>query len=901
MKLEKHAPLDLNPTTPGELAVEPDTDLDVPEIGLPASGIEMAPSESRGPLAMAGADFAPATLPHTRGGGPAPQPRRAAVAAPDFGGGLYIAAAIASLLWAAMAVYALGFQPPPVSVEFAPFQTAVFVVFAIAPIGFIWIAAYCVRQGARLAGEVVRTKTMAEDLLEPAAIAATQTGSVVEGIRLEIASAVQAAADARAELLSLRQALAEETGALAKATKHSVNITHELRDKLGRERESLGALTAKLDARATTVEESITRQARMVAEASDLAQTQIGEAEAALAARAADLAGAAADANEAARIASEDLARQAARLETATVGVADQIQAMEDTLTGQRAALVTVAHNVRADHEDFSLQVETQRAQLAEILAHAQLGAAELNEAAGAAMDTMAELAGAAAAQVKEFSEASREERDQLAATALQSLGALSEAAKYEREALESEVGQTLQAMSEAAARERESIEEQVRLRLADLAGAAGEVRDALEADALRSVETMSQAAEHTSKVAEGYNESARKKMEELAEAAFAASQQAEAAFETRLNDAANLIGRSAGLVDMAADKSTGRLEQVAASTQAILSELESAITAFEARVVELPAKTQSQIDQLRSTLSGSFNDLLASARAAAEETQAIDAAFQDRVKRNYEMLSEAVRLMGVVSARPGGSNSLLAGARASQAAAQSEAQLTSQSAAPPPPAGAVASPPPAPAATPPPPRPAGSDDEDAAGRARRPFSFMNRAPSAALAGLRPRLKLSPTSADAEVSQVFEAAADPATPEGGWTWQELLSSMDDAPEAGHLADRLIGEIEALGADTAALLPGARIDEIAAVLAAGDQAGARSVVRHLAPTAVRRLARRLMAERGLRSHAERFVEGHAKAVEAAIARDKAGPGLADLLDSEEGRAFLLFDAALGDLR
>ena len=41
---------------------------------------------------------------------------------------------------------------------------------------------------------------------------------------------------------------------------------------------------------------------------------------------------------------------------------------------------------------------------------------------------------------------------------------------------------------------------------------------------------------------------------------------------------------------------------------------------------------------------------LMASAHRAADETQAIDAAFQERVKRNYEMLSEAVQLMGVVA-----------------------------------------------------------------------------------------------------------------------------------------------------------------------------------------------------------------------------------------------------------
>ena len=154
------------------------------------------------------------------------------------------------------------------------------------------------------------------------------------------------------------------------------------------------------------------------------------------------------------------------------------------------------------------------------------------------------------------------------------------------------------------------------------------------------------------------------------------------------------------------------------------------------------------------------------------------------------------------------------------------------------------------------------------------------------------------------MSEVFEtpAAEAPAGAEaGGWTWQELLSSMDDAPvEEGQLADRLMGEIESLGVDIAALLPSARIEEIAAVIEAGDASGARTVVRHLAPAAVRRLSRRALAERPLRAHAESFVARYAAELEKA--RDGREDGaISRLLACEEGRTFLLFDAALGEAR
>ena len=77
-------------------------------------------------------------------------------------------------------------------------------------------------------------------------------------------------------------------------------------------------------------------------------------AEAALAARAADLAAAAGEASEAARMAGDDLARQAIRLEAASVTVGEQVQVVEEGLGQQRAALVALSHTMRADQEDLA-------------------------------------------------------------------------------------------------------------------------------------------------------------------------------------------------------------------------------------------------------------------------------------------------------------------------------------------------------------------------------------------------------------------------------------------------------------------------------------------------------------------------------------------------------------------
>jgi hypothetical protein len=52
----------------------------------------------------------------------------------------------------------------------------------------------------------------------------------------------------------------------------------------------------------------------------------------------------------------------------------------------------------------------------------------------------------------------------------------------------------------------------------------------------------------------------------------------------------------------------------------------------------------------VRNTVEEGLAALAAASRKAAADTEALDVGFQERVRRNYDMLTEAVRLMGVVS-----------------------------------------------------------------------------------------------------------------------------------------------------------------------------------------------------------------------------------------------------------
>jgi hypothetical protein len=319
-----------------------------------------------------------------------------------------------------------------------------------------------------------------------------------------------------------------------------------------------------------------------------------------------------------------------------------------------------------------------------------------------------------------------------------------------------------------------------------------------------------------------------------------------------------------------------------------------------EARAAGLPAAARDQADQVRAAVAAGLDDLMAQARRTAEEAQAIDVAFQERVRRNFEMLSEAMRMMGAAAVTP-------------------PAPLAAAAYSAPP----VAAPP---VATPPPPPPApGRKARSAAaapseavptpaGPADSPIS------AAALPGrlgLRTRLRFTPTATDQEFTAVFDAAGGPpgalaAAGEaedgeegedgsGAWTWKDLLASLDSADGDGERLEEVLGaELVRMGIDAAALLPKGRVDEIAAAVQTGDVEGGREVVRKLAPAATRRIARRLFTDEEIKRRTEVYVRRYRTLIDDAIGRDAAGFLLAELLNADPGRAFLLLDAAAGDM-
>lgn len=752
---------------------------------------------------------------------------------PPAGWPVWLIAMAVAVLWAAAPIaFAVGYRSNVAPLQYDPFALGVFALLSIGPAAFVLLAAYMIRQAQKMAFEARRGRAMAEDMLAPAVVAAARAGDVTLAVRDEIARAAAAADEARETLMAMRDALAFETDKLTGATAQTVRTASELAGTLGRERSEMSALAQTLDAQAAKVADAITLQARMVTDATGVAETQIREAEAALSARAADLAAAAGEASTAARTAGEDLTRHIARLETAGMGVAEQVRAVEAGLSEQRAALVALSQSLKTDQDVFAGEAQAHAAKLAAFIDEAQASASEMGERAASGSEQLRRLMSDAALQFRDLAETAKAEREEFGQSTLQSL----------------------EAVSAAAADQRAQLDAQTRAAIAALAKAAEETREA--------------AARHAA--------AAREQVDNLSEAAFGAGQKANQVFEARLEEARALIEQSSKMVEDAGAATARKLEQGAASARAAMDELGAMLTELEERASRLPAAAAGQADQVRALVADGMDELMAQARRTAAEAEAIDAAFQDRVRRNFEMLSEAVRLMGAAATTP---------------------------------APTLAAPAPAPAGAHPPtprrsrrtthPAPAEPPADDAAALADR-------------LGLRNRIRFTPTATDREFSAVFEAAAGAPPPaaaldaeeseDGGdtWTWKDLLASLDGSDADGEgLEETLAAELARMGVDAGKLLPAARIDEIAAAVQTGDVDGAREVVRKLAPAATRRIARRLFTDEEIRRRTEVYIRRFRTLTGDAIQRDPGGETLAGLLESAGGRTFLLLDAAAGD--
>lgn len=785
-----------------------------------AAALHAQPAPDLGPLTVS-ADAPPIAMDET----PPPAPvaaRRPTVQA--SGGNAYLIAGLASALWIGGVASWFAYEFGSGAVPLEPLRLAVYALIALAPAGLAIMLAHAVRQGAHLALETRRARDMAEALVGPTALAAHQTGQVLTSLRGDIDQAALAAERARNDMALLREALAQETTRLNEAAESAGRTARRLTDQLGREREQMGALGVQLDSQAAGVVDAVERQSRMVVDASDLAQTQLREAEAALAARAADLAAAANEAQDAARAAADDLARQTLRLETAGTGVAEQIQSVEEGLSQQRASLVTAAYALRTDQEDFSAQIESQRAQFTEQLSLTRSAAGELN----------------------------------------QTTGDVSDALKAQVEA----VTDQFRALVDLSQREADGFDHATKLALDRFEALAAEARDLLVEETRRALSALQATADEQRAAAAAAIEQAQIRADRLGESLFDAAQKADEAAEARIDGARKIVNQTADMVDLTGEKVVERLEGTLERMTAALAQVESAVAEMDARADRLPQEAAARVDAVRASIEQGLAALSAASKKAADDTEVLEAGFEDRVRRNYEMLTEAVRVMGVVSGD-------------TPASRRREPLLSVPT-------------PETPRYKPRPaePRPAPKPEPVAKPAEERSF------------GLRGRLRLEPTE-DAPPAPVqdepldwYDLAGD-LNVEGHETPLELDAPVVTPVDAAVLADRVTAAIRRMGVDPNALLPRARIEEAARALSAQEPDRARQIVRRVAPAAVRSVSRRILADAELRADADAYVRAFGREMQD-HARQGDAHDVQARLATDEGRAFMLLDAAIGDL-
>ncbi len=787
-----------------------------------AAALQAQPLPDLPPLAVS-ADAPPAVV--NEAAPPSPVTTRRATAQKS-GGNAYLIAGLASALWIGGVASWFAYEFGSGAVPLEPLRLAVYALIALAPAGLAIMLAHAVRQGAQLAVETRRARDMAEAMVGPTALAAHQTGQVLTALRGDIDQAALAAERARNDMTLLREALAEETVRLNEAADSAGRMARRLTDQLGREREQMGALGVQLDSQATGVVDAVERQSRMVVDASDLAQTQLREAEAALAARAADLAAAAGEAQDAARAAADDLARQTLRLETAGSGVAEQIQSVEEGLSQQRAALVTAAYALRTDQEDFSAQIESQRAQFIEHLSMTRSAATDLTHTTGDANAAMKAQIEAAADQFR--------------------------------------------ALVDLSQREADGFDHATKLALDRFEALAAESRDVLIEETRRALTALQATAEEQRLAAAAAIEQAQIRADRLGESLFDAAQKADDAAEARIDGARKIVNQTADMVDLTGEKVVERLESTLERMTAALAQVEAAVAEMDDRASRLPNEAAARIDAVRVSVEDGLAALSAASKKAAEDTEALESGFQERVRRNYDMLTEAVRVMGVVSGDSPNSR-------------RREPLLSV----------------PTPEAPRYKPRPVEPRPEP------KPEPIAKPADERAF-GLRGRLRLEPTETPAPATAKDEAM----------DWNDLVDGTDqeaeaqevplelDAPvpsaaDADALADRITAAIRRMGVDPNALLPRARIEEAARALSLQEPDRARQIVRRVAPAAVRSVSRRILADADLRADADAYVRAFGLEMQDQARRGDVHDVQARLA-TDEGRAFMLLDAAIGDL-
>jgi hypothetical protein len=277
----------------------------------------------------------------------------------EVSGVLYFSAAV---LWLAMvASYHVGFLGPEGFARLSPLQWAELMVVALAPVAFIALAANMTRTTQKLQEQARAAAAAAERLTRPDFAASEEVATLGALIRGELSALDQGLERTIARLGSLERDVTKQAQSLHHAARDSQTAAIDVTERLSKEREAMGALVKSLDEKVAMIAEAIATQSRMVADACDLADTQMRDATTRLGEQASQLTGAFRTARDTGAEAAESAEHNMNRLREATRALEMERTAMESALariTDRQDHILKASAESRAGQEQVVQQSE---------------------------------------------------------------------------------------------------------------------------------------------------------------------------------------------------------------------------------------------------------------------------------------------------------------------------------------------------------------------------------------------------------------------------------------------------------------------------------------------------------------------------------------------------------------
>lgn len=356
---------------------------------------------------------------------PAPAAPRAETRIPAPGPAFSLAAFVAGLaapLWLAGAIgAAIAYFGAEALFTLDPTLMAALAAGVFGPALLFWAASSAAGDAASARKLTLELARLAHASHLPLAMGGAEARQLGSAVREELNTLCEAVSDAMGRLASLEDSAKRSAALFGAATHESQDQVAAMTAALRREREALMSINGELREQSEAVGETVSRQVRLMREASKIVKSEVAAAEAALQShlqRFTDSAGAVAEQTDAFHEAAEQAASVTASL---TDTLADMLDSMSEATRLADAARKSSEQAVMIANDTAGALRETTRSAVFEAQRAAQLMRAETQALQHSAADTLARLQQAAQA-AREASEESQAAANRHAGAAMKRL-----------------------------------------------------------------------------------------------------------------------------------------------------------------------------------------------------------------------------------------------------------------------------------------------------------------------------------------------------------------------------------------------------------------------------------------------------------------------------------------------